>query len=344
MASGISADGTNGGCGFEHQLESVYAALHNTTDNAGFLRDDALLVVVFLTNEDDGSAAPTAKIYESGSTANITWGQYDTYRQTRWAVECNGALAPYASMADLTSCAGAPNANGDPGLAYDVSRYIDYFTQSSVNGGVKPDPNDVVLVAVDAPTTPFSTILAQVGTGGGATPTYTECAVLQPGSCDVHLQHSCQNMSEPAFFGDPAVRLNAVVSAAAYHQIMNICGDDLTQPPSYTNAMQNMGSLIAANIGQGCITAPVADPTNPDCVVVEVTPVAGGANQQVGLPNCATNGGERPCWVAEKKSQCAANALNGSPQGLGISVEYPTADGGVPTGSYLSVTCATTSS
>src|SRR5262249_33782229 len=33
------------GCGFEHQLESVYAALHNTVENAGFVRDDALLAV-----------------------------------------------------------------------------------------------------------------------------------------------------------------------------------------------------------------------------------------------------------------------------------------------------------
>src|SRR6476659_5014929 len=28
----------SGGCGFEHQLESVYAALHNRDENRGFLR------------------------------------------------------------------------------------------------------------------------------------------------------------------------------------------------------------------------------------------------------------------------------------------------------------------
>ncbi|MCU1278936.1 MAG: hypothetical protein JWM53_2482, partial [bacterium] len=44
------------GCGFEHPLESVYAALTNRVENAGSLRDDALWAVVFVINEDDGAA------------------------------------------------------------------------------------------------------------------------------------------------------------------------------------------------------------------------------------------------------------------------------------------------
>ncbi len=53
------------GCGFEHQLESVYAALHNPIpENQGFLRDDALLAVVFLTNEDDASAPTVTDVFD----------------------------------------------------------------------------------------------------------------------------------------------------------------------------------------------------------------------------------------------------------------------------------------
>jgi hypothetical protein len=37
--------------------------LHNNTFNDGFLRDDAQLTLVFLTNEDDGSAPPDSDIY-----------------------------------------------------------------------------------------------------------------------------------------------------------------------------------------------------------------------------------------------------------------------------------------
>jgi hypothetical protein len=347
MASGVSSDSSIAGCGFEHQLESVYAALHNTDGfNNGFLRSDALLTVVFLTNEDDGSASPTAHIYEDSATAggpssSGTYGVYNTYRQTHWAVECNNAQAPYSAMANLMNCEGSPNAMNNGGLAYDISRYVNYFTASSVNGGVKADPNDVILVAIDAPTTPFSTILGMVGTGGGANPTYTICPSLVPGTCDVHLQHSCQNMVQPGFFGDPPIRLNTVVNKAKYHQIANICGNDLTMTPDYTQALSDLGMLISSNIGQGCIPQKVLDATNPDCAVNEVTPVAGAANQLTAIPACNANGGAKPCWMAEMKPQCAATAAGGSPQGIGITVEYASADGGVPTGSYLDVQCNT---
>ncbi|HEX4460370.1 MAG TPA: hypothetical protein VIA18_20475, partial [Polyangia bacterium] len=111
------------GCGFEHQLESVYAALHNTVENSGFLRDDATLAVVFLTNEDDGSAPPDAKFYESAADVNV-YGAYDTFRQTRFAIECSGMSIPYGNDVDgtLANCVAAP---ANVGLAYDVSRYAD---------------------------------------------------------------------------------------------------------------------------------------------------------------------------------------------------------------------------
>src|SRR5205085_11472488 len=77
-----------GGCGFEHQLEAVYAALHNNLpENAGFLRDDAVLVVVFLTNEDDASAPPDTDVFDKNLVA--LYGPEDSYhRQTRFAVMC----------------------------------------------------------------------------------------------------------------------------------------------------------------------------------------------------------------------------------------------------------------
>ncbi len=77
LPSGQSLDATftcmasvgSGGCGFEHQLESVYAALHNNlAENEGFLRDDAVLAVVFVTNEDDESAPPDSDVFDKGLT------------------------------------------------------------------------------------------------------------------------------------------------------------------------------------------------------------------------------------------------------------------------------------
>ncbi len=57
------------GCGFEHQLASIDRALGADgqgpapAQNAGFLRDDAILAIVLLTNEDDCSAPPNTRLY-----------------------------------------------------------------------------------------------------------------------------------------------------------------------------------------------------------------------------------------------------------------------------------------
>ena len=61
----ISTLGT-GGCGFEQQLESSFAAVtYQSADgmaNEGFLREDSILAVVYVTDEDDCSAA-NAEMY-----------------------------------------------------------------------------------------------------------------------------------------------------------------------------------------------------------------------------------------------------------------------------------------
>ena len=68
----LSASGGQG-CGFEHVLEAIYQALKQpnpdtASANAGFLRDDAMLVVVLATDEDDCSAPPDTDLFDPAST------------------------------------------------------------------------------------------------------------------------------------------------------------------------------------------------------------------------------------------------------------------------------------
>src|SRR5439155_6626169 len=55
------------GCGYEHQLGAVDVALHPRPDwnpmNAGFLRPDAYLAIIMLTDEDDCSAPDDATAF-----------------------------------------------------------------------------------------------------------------------------------------------------------------------------------------------------------------------------------------------------------------------------------------
>jgi hypothetical protein len=332
------------GCGFEHQLESVYAALRNQSENRGFLRDDAFLAVVFVTNEDDGSAPPTAKFYEPGGEA--TFGQYATFRQTRFAVECGGQPIPYgvASGGPITGCAAEPNPMLDPGAAYDISRYIDFFTQPAALGGVKSNPEDVILVALDGPEAPFETVL--IDSTQGISP-YVPCrAPMLSSTCIEALQHSCANRVQPGFFADPAVRLNAVVRAAASHQITSICGDDIDQAPSFSNALQQVAKLISSRIDAGCIGAPIAARSDgtPDCVVEDVTHHDGAPDTRAEIAACAPDVGP-PCWRLAIEASCPAvhNPMSMMDEQLGLSIDRGP-DGRPPPGSEVQAACATIAS
>ena len=306
------------GCGFEHQLESVTQALRNTKENAGFLRDDAILAVVFFTNEDDGSAPPTTKIYED--TADVaTFGAYDTYRQTRFGVACvqGGMLAlspEAASTAPLMGCEAAPDTLFSPGPGeYDVQRYISLFTSPLAQGGVKANPDDVMLLAIDAPETPFETVTVQPGTGLGVAPnpTYLPCSPIGT-QCVVRVNHSCQNSVTPAFFGDPAVRLNSVVKQAKFSSISSICGDDPTATPDYSKALSSAGDLLRSRLSGNCVTTKLANPKAPDCEVIATA--ADGT--QTALPTCG-QGSTAECWAPISAPSCAGL----SPDEVAIELE-----------------------
>jgi hypothetical protein len=291
------------GCGFEHQLESVYAALHNTTDNAGFLRDDAALSIVFLTNEDDSSASPEATFFNPDPSQVATFGAYTTYRQTHFGVTCEGMATPEGSSnGPLTGCVPTPNPTDDPTLEYDVSRYTSFLTQPKSLGGIKDSPWQVSLIEISGPLSPFATILATAGTGQGGqlNPSYVPCGAVDGATCIVALQHACQNVADPAFFADPPVRLDAVVQSAPLHQTISICGDDLSQEPDYTAGMNQMGSLMSSQLTGGCLYQAVVNPSSPTCTVT-ITPDTG---KPTTLGACSDTQG--PCWSVDDDPTCPA--------------------------------------
>ncbi len=325
------------GCGFEHQLESVYAALKDKgAANPGFLRPSALLAVVFVTNEDDGSAPPTTTLYDAG---NGPFGPYDTFRQTRGGIACGNPLAmtPYApSLGPLLGCQPAPN-NGVQkiGEEYDVSRYADFLTKP---GQVKSDPtNDVILVGIMAPASPVETLLARKDTGAGKAPnpTYQACSPLAPPECFVALQHSCQNQVAPAFFGDPPLRIASVIAKAHLSQTANICGDDPAKSPDYSAALQKVADQIASTLQPGCIPAPLLDLMHPTCDVQDVTTLADGTETQKSILPCSEVTAGTVCWRVVDEPKCKGI----SPQGVAVSVDRHGQP--VPNNTHARVECST---
>jgi hypothetical protein len=133
--------GTNG-CGFEHQLQSVRMALSGfVADNSGFLRSDAHLAVVYITDEDDCSAPSTSMMF-----GGIIGGQDASLRCSLAGHVCNGQAPPAAVYSTpLANCSAAPDGGGQ---LIPVQTFVDEMkllrTQSvsvSVIGGWPADVN-----------------------------------------------------------------------------------------------------------------------------------------------------------------------------------------------------------
>ena len=227
----ISAVGESG-CGFESQLEAVYQALHDPiVENAGFLRPDALLVVVFVTDEDDCSAPPTTDLFDPNTTGVSSYGPLHSFRCTQFGVACGDpatAVQPVDSQGPLTMCRPLTMAEG--GKLIDTQKYADFFRLGASLGGVKADPSDVIVAAIAAPAAPLSTSVTSPCLDS---PTTASCAILN---------HSCVAPGNAQLFADPAVRLSAVVRAAATSQLSSACD------ASYATALDGIAQKIAARL------------------------------------------------------------------------------------------------
>lgn len=303
------------GCGYEHVLESVRATLVNPA-NGDFVRSDALLTVVFLTNEDDCSAPPDTDLFQASASLDAQYGHRSSYRCTRFGLTCNAPLpANHGTSSPLTCTPGGLSSGGE---LYDVQRYIDLFTKPRSQGGVKEVPaRDVLLVGIDpipeggnGLENQIEVLLSNPGTSIGEP--YVPCSAYDSESspaCVPVLQHSCQNELQPQFFGDPAIRLNAVINAAPMHNITSICAND------YTSALQGLGQRVANQIGSNCVTTALANPSNPDCKVEDVTQASGQSPVVTPLAKCGASQAA-PCWRIDAQSTCQGI----SPDGVALTV------------------------
>jgi hypothetical protein len=314
------------GCGFEHQLDSIETALgavglganptqalNPPSTNANFLRPEAYLGIVMLTNEDDCSATPPTTIYSLNSgSQNIANpdGPIANYR-------CNGGprgahlcldpttntmiVPPLLPPADATgnppilnlqNCVDneppAPGSTGTSALT-PVAQFI-----SDIKA-LKPDPDNQILVAgIIAPAAPYS--ITWVPEMGGLN--------TQPGELWPQVMHSCgaagtddvnpmSTMSPTdGSFGDPGVRENQFLLAFKNSVVASICD------PSYSGSMMEIATKLGQLITPPCITGAIQNDSmgNPMCSVIEQLTDTQGNTTNTAIPDCLENGMTPPCW------------------------------------------------
>jgi hypothetical protein len=267
-----------GGCGYEHQLQAMRFALAEnlTPDNAGFLRPNAFLAIVHLTDEDDCSTRPETDVFVDSMSYQ---GQAASLRCGLMGHECKASeTADYMPVpaeefsTALKLC--RPDPTPSRGM-YPVQEFVDY-----VRGLKARFPERIVVSAIAG--WPINPDGASYTLAGGTT------------SNPLDVEPACTYDKDDAA---PAIRLKSFVDAFGENgRFEVICQPDLTK------SLEKIASLIASKIDPGCLDArPVdidakTDGVQSECVVVDREPTSSGGTNEKIRPECDANASNTPCW------------------------------------------------
>ncbi len=233
------------GCSYEQPLEAARRALDPARKvNPGFLRPDALLAVIFISNEDDCSI-------NNPHTFNFKAapGFDSIHRCFQLGVSCKCPPAKACGGGAAKACASCTLRSSGSPLA-PVSGYIEFFRTLKRTPYGTPDPGRVIMAALAGSTNAVSRCVGAKG--------------------KLELSSSCTGSMGLAY---PAFRLRAVVSAfaesdpvqtlsggapyaaaapagAAPGAFADICKDD------FSATMEGIGRRIAASLGPPCLEQP----------------------------------------------------------------------------------------
>jgi MYXO-CTERM domain-containing protein len=229
------------GCGFEQPLESIRRAL-DSADGADFLRDDAYLAVVILTDEDDCSTSDTTLFDIDQMDINDPLGPLSSFRCVEFGVTCDGGPIG-RSPASYADC----QPDGASAYLFDPDDYVDYLT------ALKGDDADKLIVSVIAG-----------DRDAGLT-------VVDDGNGNPSSQETCSSAAGLAYGG---YRLGYFADQFPNSLFTSICNPDLT------GALQSTARLITDSMGDPNATDPSDpnDPSDPDDPDAGCSAGAGGGS------------------------------------------------------------------
>jgi hypothetical protein len=290
LAAAFSAIASLGasGCGFEQHLEAAKRALNNNPANAGFLRPNAYLALIFIQDEDDCSIAKATIL----GSDTATLGPLQSFRCNRFGHVCAQGGADSTAMNQVGPKGGCTS-NDNSQYLTKVGDYVTFFK------GLKAEPANVIVAAISGPTTPYEVELRTPPGGGTAIPA---------------VAHSCtyQGANGPEV-ADPSTRLKQFLDQFPNRSTFStICQQDLS------GALTQIAQLLRTVIGSPCIEGKLAD-VDPDtagpqydCSVSDVRNY-GKANQtEEVLPACnntatPASSTNKPCWSIQKDTMnCTA--------------------------------------
>lgn len=326
MAAALQCIGPPGinGPGFEQPLEAMRAVIEDPT--SGFLRQDAMFAVIFLTDEADCSASIEEQSWLSiegvpfwttpeRSTSGACWNA---------GVTCTGGPGIYDDcFSQDKDHSGLPTNNPNDAVLYPVKRYIDEVNALAQKKQAEGGQGQVLLALI-----------------AGVPLDYPETGVIvyqDSDFFDFNIEYgigpACdrgtETVNDPP--GIPDVRLRKVVESFATDDpnVFSICSGD------YGIALESIAAAIGDISERACVGGCVADlaPTaglQPDCALIErFAPDAGMADRLVGacvvtdvgwdFPNAAVDAcyralvdvdGSTPTTVDDMTAHCITRGFN----------------------------------
>jgi hypothetical protein len=315
------------GCDFPSPLEAMYRALvrmHEVDDpQYGFLRDDATLLVLIVTNGNDCSVDPDHAsdfLPADGSTPThaLCWHA---------GVECTGGPGVYDEC----------HASGDEhALLQPLERYLDLLRSIEARKR-EIDPDARVIVE----------LIAGVPPGydwGQSAITYADASDPEE-QREYGIGAGCTNNStEPPLSARPPVRELELAEATRIgdrHNAISICEDD------YAPALTDLAQAIPDILRPACMTTCVADADpdtaelEPTCHVDQEVPRRGRETERQNVPACDHDErlppGEDVCFVALVDDDLSAECDD---SGWNLEFRIVRREGvRAPIGTRLSATC-----
>ena len=253
------------GCGFESHLESMYLALANATsaaskNNYGFLREAAILTIVFITDEADCSYNPSDPEKLIFTSNKVFWNSPDAPQPTSalcWkaGVECTGGPDTFSECHSQNyDINGAVTTDTTKAVLQPVSKYID-FVKSIELAKRKIDMNQNVLISLIAGVPPgYENFEAEIPYENSVDTTYQGNFGIGPG-CVLDAATAVPPVREREF-------AEAFINPKTERNLYSICQQD------YSAALKSIADQIRDQIKPACMPGCVRD-KNPETPVVE---------------------------------------------------------------------------
>lgn len=291
------------GCGFEAPLESMKRAL-SPGRNPGFLRPDAVLGVLILTDEDDCSALPGGALFGDPNASNTSpLGPRTSFRCFEFGVQCDDDPDPRA-FGTKTGCVPRVDSPYMP----TVQPYVDFLR------GLKASPSAVVVSGLIGDVDAQRSAVVAADAGDATRPA---------------LYGSCSSIRGEAA---PGLRLRSFLDGFADRGLgSSICADTLIP------AVETFAERLLSALGSPCITQTLADVDaatpglQPRCEVTQYTLTSGTRTDPVTIPACTVDG-TLPCWqLDDALAECSFSSAD---QALVIA-----RDGAAPAGTEIEARC-----